>query len=389
MLLKAPREALIHPKLLAREYPAWASDKQLVGLESDQKVALLLLVERSKPDSRWQPFFSMLPKAAIPTMGLTEDDTERLHATVAQFTFNNAVQEIQMRADQLCQFAQNKLPETVAGAKTADIFTKDACRWAYSMVKSRSWSLDVHGDDEASDTAMVPCLDLINHHHEGDILTIDDGATPGSKEVIMRAKREYSAGDQVFIKYGHYAMESAFAIYGFASPEMPLWMIFNTDSDTNEFGTSMATTIGCDKLHASESTGVGNEYLEKLITCHRMVQITEKEYLEADGEGVEKWLEPFDDAIEIAALGQLARSISFHLSAHTEREEPSPQQRMAMEPPQALIASLLQSEKEWLQRSLAEVKLRWAKHLRRRDLTRQGFDPDAQDDTDDAAKDEV
>ena len=109
-----------------------------------------------------------------------------------------------------------------------------------------------------------------------------------------------------------------------------------------------------------------------------MMQITPVEFqaAEQDGSGIEKLFEPFDDQIEIAALSQLAKSITFHLSAH-DTTEPE-----ARSPGQKLILSLLQSEKSWLKTSLAEVKVRWAKHLRRRDLVRQGLDPDQVDDHD-------
>jgi len=75
-------------------------------------------------------------------------------------------------------------------------------------------------------------------------------------------------------------MENAFAIYGFAGQEMSPWILFDGLSglDETEFGPSLAKSIGCDALQPEEFNDLEHGYLNRLLTCYRLVHLTPEEF---------------------------------------------------------------------------------------------------------------
>jgi len=233
---------------------------------------------------------------------------------------------------------------------------------------------------------MVPCLDLINHQHGASVLQMEEADAPeskGTREVVMRASRTFHKGDQVYISYGPYSMENAFAVYGFASSEMPLWMMFNTgkeDIPADAVGMEFALSEGCDRLSASKFAGNNFEFLDRLVLCARAVEVLPEE-MEALGEDFGMLLAPVDMDVEGRALRRVMKMIRLGQAMHSETLEDDEERltQKGVSRGEALVLSLRVQEKSWLADQLEEIKTRWATAMYRMDMISQGMDPDSGD----------
>eukprot|EP00750_Incisomonas_marina_P009434 INCI16001.2.p1 GENE.INCI16001.2~~INCI16001.2.p1 ORF type:complete len:418 (+),score=73.77 INCI16001.2:111-1364(+) len=116
--------------------------------------------------------------------------------------------------------------------------TWDSFVWAYSLVESRSFKINVtatHGysllpaqlEKENTDSGaaafgalqiMVPFADLFNHHNAFPALQYSYGINDTSQTLDFFADQPYSAGEQVFISYGLHTNSDSLLHYGFVQP---------------------------------------------------------------------------------------------------------------------------------------------------------------------------
>ena len=121
-----------------------------------------------------------------------------------------------------------------------DVLTWDSFVWAYSVVESRSFKINVtdshayslvpHGyaseskpsatvDPRGSIQFLVPFADLFNHHNAFPALQYSYGVNDTSATIDFFADQDYKAGDQVFISYGLQTNSDTLLHYGFVMPD--------------------------------------------------------------------------------------------------------------------------------------------------------------------------
>lgn len=124
------------------------------GLKTWVAIGLLLIQESSNPSSKWRPYLDTLPKTLDSPLFWSDEElaelegTQLLGSVVGYFEF--------------LQNEYNKLAEEVlepnATLFNPEVFTFEAFRWAFGILRSRSFP-PLTGED----LALVPVADLVNH----------------------------------------------------------------------------------------------------------------------------------------------------------------------------------------------------------------------------------
>eukprot|EP00466_Bigelowiella_natans_P020399 jgi/Bigna1/134142/aug1.24_g8850 len=109
---------------------------------------------------------------------------------------------------------------TKMGVFQAETLSKENLTWAYSMVRSRSFSLSPDNDTILQQGfLMAPFADLINHHNIGPLTEQQYAYNVTTKTLEIRADQDYAGGEEVFISYGALSNPHLLLNYGFSLPD--------------------------------------------------------------------------------------------------------------------------------------------------------------------------
>ncbi|KAG5023670.1 hypothetical protein AAZX31_07G211900 [Glycine max] len=244
VVLQVPKRLWINPDAVA----ASEIGKVCSGLKPWLAVALFLIRERSRSDSLWKHYFSILPKETDSTIYWSEEELSELQGTQLLNTTRSVKQYVQnefRRLEEEIIIPNKKLfPSSI---------TLDDFFWAFGILRSRAFSRLRN-----ENLVVIPLADLINHSAR---VTTDDHAyeIKGAAGLFswdylfsLRSPLSLKAGDQVYIQYDLNKSNAELALdYGFIEP--------NTDRNayTLTLQISESDPFFGDKLDIAESNGFG------------------------------------------------------------------------------------------------------------------------------------
>jgi hypothetical protein len=208
------------------------SDPEKVFVEPEDVLAMYAMVLRFGDDeSSLQPWIDVWPAQIESPVFWKKDDIERfLKGTGAYDSVKGAAQEELVRFNQLAKavFTQSDF------AEFGDV-SFDQWRWAVALVQSRK--VDFVGEDGNPFPAIVPMLDMFNHRVAGQIVDADGsivedttnnatgnpnrrtaGFKASNRFAFVQANQPYTAGEQIFLHYGHFSTRELLEWFGFVLP---------------------------------------------------------------------------------------------------------------------------------------------------------------------------
>jgi hypothetical protein len=173
------------------------------------RLALLLALERERPDSYFAPYLAELPSPSIPD-GLPEEDLAELQSAEA------AAWVVEQRDEAAREHAllAETLPARFPDLFPEGLFGLDTWRWAYGHSLQRSFSVDIDGEEV---WVQVPGMGFCNHDAQAHntYYAEEDGW-------LFEAGRPWRAGEAITIDYGSDKSSLDFFLYyGFVPPANP------------------------------------------------------------------------------------------------------------------------------------------------------------------------
>lgn len=182
------------------------------GLRPWVAVALFLLFEKAKLNSKWRPYIDTLPDSLDSPLFWSDEELAELQGTQLLGSVLGYRQYVESEYNKL--LADVILPNPQLFDQSA--FTQEAFLWAFSILRSRTFS-PLTGDD----LALVPLADLVNH---GPALDTEgpswekkaSGFFSRQEYLTMRAPVAVKVGEQVVMQYGKKKSNGQLALdYGF------------------------------------------------------------------------------------------------------------------------------------------------------------------------------
>lgn len=187
------------------------------GLKTWVAIAVFLIQESSNSNSKWRSYLDSLPDTLNSPLFWSDEDlaelqgTQLLGSVVGYFEF--------------LQNEYNKLAEEVLEPNPnlfdPEIFTFDAFKWAFGILRSRSFP-PLTGED----LALVPVADLVNHGGtSGDSSWVKKKTgqiwkKENTNVLAVRATGNFASGEQVLMQYGLSKSNADLALdYGFVERE--------------------------------------------------------------------------------------------------------------------------------------------------------------------------
>ncbi|XP_012149143.1 SET domain containing 3 isoform X2 [Megachile rotundata] len=194
LILKIPRHLIFNTLNAAPELTALKNDP-LIHDMPQVALAIALLIERYKENSKWKPYLDVLPTTYTTVMYMTAADMIELKGSP---TLVPALKQCRNIARQYAYFS--KIFQTDNNAVSAvlrDVFTYERYCWAVSTVMTRQ-NLIPSEDGSRMIHALIPMWDMCNH--ENGPITTDFNLSSNCCECY--ALRDFKKGDQIFISYG-------------------------------------------------------------------------------------------------------------------------------------------------------------------------------------------
>ncbi|ESW30630.1 hypothetical protein PHAVU_002G169400 [Phaseolus vulgaris] len=244
VVLQVPKRLWINPDAVA----ASEIGKVCSGLKPWLAVVLFLIRERSKDDSLWKHYFSILPKETGSTIYWSEEELSELQGTQLLSTTLSVKEYVKSefrRVEKEIILPNKKLfPSPI---------TIDEFFWAFGILRSRAFSRLRN-----ENLVVIPFADLINHSAR---VTTDDHAyeIKGAAGLFswdylfsLRSPLALKAGDQVYIQYDLNKSNAELALdYGFIEPNA------DRNAYTLTLQISESDPFFGDKLDIAESNGFG------------------------------------------------------------------------------------------------------------------------------------
>ncbi|CAI9096554.1 OLC1v1032733C1 [Oldenlandia corymbosa var. corymbosa] len=228
------------------------------GLKPWISVALLLLREKTREDSKWKHYFGVLPQYTDSTIFWSEEELAELQGSQLLSTTLSVKEYVQTEF-------QKVEAEVILPNKRLFPFpiTLDDFFWAFGMLRSRAFSRLRN-----QNLVVVPFADLINH---SDLVTTEDHAheVRGPAGLFswdylfsLRSPLDLKAGEQVFIQYDLNKSNADMALdYGFVPGS-------SRDAFTLTLQISESDEFFDDKLDIAENNGLGaTEYFDIKLDC--------------------------------------------------------------------------------------------------------------------------
>eukprot|EP01130_Rhizamoeba_saxonica_P017103 TRINITY_DN8136_c0_g1_i1.p1 TRINITY_DN8136_c0_g1~~TRINITY_DN8136_c0_g1_i1.p1 ORF type:complete len:471 (-),score=106.68 TRINITY_DN8136_c0_g1_i1:26-1438(-) len=174
-------------------------------------MAMHLIIERYKLKSRWGPYITSLPKNLYMPLFWT---TEQIASLKGSPAFIEIVKQRALVAR--CYSHTWKLLEQFEDAVLSrDSFTYEVFRWAFGTISCRKNQIPIIGKDgnPVQALALIPIYDLFNHEN-GETITAEFNMETNAIE--CKAKRDFKAGEQIYMFYGHRTNNDLIVASGFA-----------------------------------------------------------------------------------------------------------------------------------------------------------------------------
>lgn len=242
VVLEVPKRFWINPDAVA----ASEIGNVCSGLKPWISVALFLLREKHRKDSKWKYYIDVLPESTNSTIYWSEEELDEIQGTQLLSTTLGVKEYVES------EFGKVEEQVILPNKKLFPFpITLDDFFWAFGILRSRAFSRLRN-----QNLVVIPFADLINH---SDIVTTEDHAyeVKGAAGLFswdylfsLRSPLHLKAGQQVFIQYDLNKSCADMALdYGFVE----------TGSSRNAFtltlGISESDAFYADKLDIAESNG--------------------------------------------------------------------------------------------------------------------------------------
>ncbi|XP_011503823.1 PREDICTED: histone-lysine N-methyltransferase setd3, partial [Ceratosolen solmsi marchali] len=215
-------------------------------------LAIALLIEKNKEQSKWKPYLNILPKNYNTVLYMNINDMMELKDSP---NFDAALKQCRNIARQYSYF--NKIFQNSKNSVSEllrDTFSYEEYRWAVSTVMTRQ-NIIPSEDNLQMIHSLIPMWDLCNHEH-GKITTNFNMNTNCCECYAMK---NFKMGDQIFIHYGSQSNSEFFIHSGF--------VYNNNKNDSFKLRLSISKVDALQKERKSLLLKVGlssvNEYLIK------------------------------------------------------------------------------------------------------------------------------
>ncbi|KAL3921515.1 MAG: hypothetical protein SGILL_002706 [Bacillariaceae sp.] len=255
LLLKIPLEdtiASVDISSLASQPNEDDTFSSLVQLANGQEERLALEILRRREENEY--LTTILPSTHYAVWTMPDDLWEKMATDCLPRCYRETFQATRDRVQDFCR--------RMMQAK-GHVYSKDDFLWAFSMVRSRSVAvpeLEPVSSSSSSNNqdfsqvplALIPGLDLLNHHFEVGAATQlvlveegDNGNKQASKKSWMVSSNEpIKAGEQVYLSYGSDKDNWKLLLtYGFAVPNNPNAVVFWSWQDLLDAANKVRPTV--------------------------------------------------------------------------------------------------------------------------------------------------
>ncbi|KAG7565751.1 Rubisco LSMT substrate-binding domain superfamily [Arabidopsis suecica] len=169
------------------------------------KLATVLIREKKKgKKSRWLPYISRLPQPAEmhSTIFWGEDEFSMIRCSAVHKETVKQKAQIEKEFSFVAQAFKQHYPMVIERPDLEDFM------YAYALVGSRAW-------ETSKGISLIPFADFMNHDGLSASIVLSDEDNQLSE---VTADRNYSPGDEVFIKYGEFSNATLMLDFGFTLP---------------------------------------------------------------------------------------------------------------------------------------------------------------------------
>lgn len=213
LILEIPRKLIFSTQEAAPELQALQNDPMVQHMPQ-VALAIALLIEKHKGNSKWKPYIDALPNSYCTVLYMNTNDMTELKGSP---TLEAALKQCRNIARQYSYF--NKLFQNTQNPVSdilRDVFTYEEYCWAVSTVMTRLNTIP-NEDETQMIHALIPLWDMCNHE-EGKITT-DFNRFNNIDSCVCYAMRNFKAGEQIFIYYGPRTNSDFFVHSGFVYPD--------------------------------------------------------------------------------------------------------------------------------------------------------------------------
>ncbi|CAL9246322.1 unnamed protein product [Arabidopsis halleri] len=200
-MLKVPFNAQITPDELPPDIRVSLTDE--VG-NIGKLAAVLLREKKTGQKSRWLPYISRLPQPAEmhSTIFWGEDEFSMIRCSAVHKETVKQKAQIEKEFSIVAQAFKQHYPMVIERPYLEDFM------YAYALVGSRAW-------ETSKGISLIPFADFMNHDGLSASIVLSDEDNQLSE---VTADRNYSPGDEVFIKYGEFSNATLMLDFGFTLP---------------------------------------------------------------------------------------------------------------------------------------------------------------------------
>ncbi|XP_031830479.1 SET domain containing 3 [Nomia melanderi] len=207
LILSIPRELTFSIHNVAPELACLQNDP-LIQHMPQVALAIALLIERHKENSKWKPYLDILPTSYTTVLYMTAAEMIELKGSP---TLEIALKQCRNIARQYSYFTKVfQSNNNAVSAILRDVFTYERYCWAVSTIMTRQ-NLIPSEDGSRMIHALIPMWDMCNHVNGR--ITTDFNTTSNRCECY--ALRNFKKGDQIFISYGPRTNSDFFVHSGF------------------------------------------------------------------------------------------------------------------------------------------------------------------------------
>uniref|UniRef100_A0AC35TTP3 Protein-histidine N-methyltransferase n=1 Tax=Rhabditophanes sp. KR3021 TaxID=114890 RepID=A0AC35TTP3_9BILA len=205
------------------------SNRLLRGMEN-VRLAFLLCVEYLKPDSKWKPYFDVLPKSNTTPVSYSPSELALLKGSYmysdALFTYLNHARQFAYILNQITNHEDNDIKHLGVSSKH---FTFNLYLWSVNLVSTRVNFIPSPGADMSLAPifipSLIPALDFANHASKANTKFVFD-----HQEYISEiyARQNIKKGEELTITYGNRSNYLLMLCNGFCDED-------NTEMDSFKF----------------------------------------------------------------------------------------------------------------------------------------------------------
>ncbi|KAF7993010.1 hypothetical protein HCN44_005791 [Aphidius gifuensis] len=211
LLLEIPGKLIFSVETAASELSTIQNDP-LIQHMPQVALAIALLIERHKTNSKWKAYINMLPTNYSTVLYMTTNDMIELKGSPTLEASLKHCRNIARQYSYFNQFFQNN--NNQVSDLLRDVFTYEEYCWAVSTVMTRQNIIPSRNDSQMIH-ALIPMWDMCNH--EEGIITTDFNINSDTCECYV--KRSFNKGEQIFINYGLRTNSEFFVHSGFVYPD--------------------------------------------------------------------------------------------------------------------------------------------------------------------------